>query len=95
MIRATTIKTHEKSLSPDVSWLVPEPAIEYASVALTMMSGKKITPTAALAAVAAAAQVPWPTARSSFESAAANQSRLRIPIPKMTEAIRIRVRSPS
>jgi hypothetical protein len=88
---AMTIKTHERSLSPDVSWLLPEPAIDYASAALSVMSTKKITASAALEAVAAAPQTPWPAARSSFESAAANQSRWRTHIPKMTAAIRIRV----
>jgi hypothetical protein len=52
-----TTKAHARSLSPDVTAVLPEPAIEYASAAPTVMSRKKTAPSAALAAVAAA---PWP-----------------------------------
>ena len=82
-------------MSPDVIWVLPEPAIEYASAAFSVMSRKKTAPRAALEAVAAVAHPPLPASRSSVESAAANHIRFRMLIPRMTAAIRIRVRSPS
>ncbi len=33
---ATTIRTHDRSLSPEVSCVLPEPAIEYASARLSV-----------------------------------------------------------
>src|SRR5207244_11110150 len=68
---AITIKTHERSLSPDVIWVLPEPAIEYASAAFSVMSRKKTAPRAALEAVAAVAHPPLPASRSSVDRAAA------------------------
>ncbi len=56
---------------------------------------KKTAPRAALAAVAAVAQVPWPASRSTVESAAANHIRNRTAKPRMMVAIKIRVRLPS
>jgi hypothetical protein len=81
-------------LSPDVIVSLPDPAIEYASAALKVMSTKKTAASAALEAVAAAPQPPWPTSRSVLAIAAANQSRNRTAPPKTTLAIRIRPRSP-
>jgi hypothetical protein len=92
---ATIMQTHERSFSPDVSVLFPEPAIEYARPAPTMMIRNRTAPSAALAAVAAEPQPPWPASRSALAIAAANQSRLRTARPKRTVAIRTRVRSPS
>lgn len=46
---AITLTTHKKSLRADVTWLLPEPAIEYASAAFIEMNMKKMTPTASLA----------------------------------------------
>lgn len=50
----TTMHTHTRSFSPDVSVSFPEPAIEYARAAPTAMSAQSIPPSAALEAVAAA-----------------------------------------
>jgi hypothetical protein len=49
-----TTQAHARSLSPDVIVSLPEPAIECASAAPTVMSTKKTAPSAALEAVAAA-----------------------------------------
>jgi hypothetical protein len=58
------------------------------------MIRNNMAPSAALEAVAAAPQPPWPASRSALESAAPNQSNSRKAKEKMTAAIRIRVRSP-
>src|SRR5438477_1932587 len=48
-----TTQAHVKSFSPEMSVAFPDPAIEYASAAPTVMSTKNSPPTAALEAVAA------------------------------------------
>jgi hypothetical protein len=68
--------------------------MEYASAAFTAMKAKKTALTAAPAATAANPQPPTPASRNTLASAAANHMRLRIARPRMTTAIRIRVRSP-
>ncbi len=82
-------------MSPDVTPMLPDPAIENASAAHTVMRANNMAPSAALEAVTAAPQPLLPASRRSVESAAANQSRFRKPMQKMTVAMRIRVRSPS
>ena len=57
---ATIVKIHERSLSPDVIWLLPEPAIEYASARFSVKSTNKTAPRAALEAVAAAPPTALP-----------------------------------
>jgi hypothetical protein len=54
-----TTQAHARSLSPDVTALLPEPAIKYASAAPTVMSRKKTAASAALEPVAAAPQPPF------------------------------------
>ena len=89
-----TTQAHTKSFRPDVSGPFPEPAIEYARAAPTVMSKRNNPPSVALEAVAAAPQPSCPASAKVVLSAAANHRRLRIDRPKNTAAIRIRVLSP-
>src|ERR1700737_4411048 len=87
-----TPSAHAKSFSPDVRMLFPEPKIEYASEAPTLICRRSIAPNALLEAVAAAPQPSCPASARVTLSAAANHRRLRIDRPKNTAAIRICVR---
>ena len=69
-----TVRTHPRSENPDVTWGEPEPAIENASAARTVMRTNNTAAIAALEAIAAAPQPPLPASRSTLESAAPNQS---------------------
>src|SRR5881296_2355828 len=67
-----TMPAHTRSFSPDVSAPFPAPAIEYARAAHTEMSTRRMLPSAALDAVAAAPQPPCPASRNVLLIAAAN-----------------------
>jgi Protein of unknown function (DUF1697) len=69
-----TARTHPRADNADVTWCEPEPAIENASAARTVMRTNNTAASAALEAVAAAPQPPLPASRSTLESAAPNQS---------------------
>src|SRR5262249_55017857 len=90
----STTKAHATSFNPDVSEVVPEPAIEYESAAHIPANRRSIPPTAVLEAVAAAPQPSCPASARVVLSAAANHSRLRTVMPQETAAIRMRTRSP-
>src|SRR5712691_2633950 len=83
-----TTPAHAKSFSPDASVPFPEPAIEYARAAPTLMSKKNRPPRAALDAVAAAPQPSFPASARVFLSAAANHRRLRTARPEIVAAMR-------
>src|SRR5262245_3020700 len=79
-----TIRAQVRSLSPDVSMLFPEPAIEYASAAPIVTMTNQTPANAVLAAVAAFPQPAFPASRNALAIAAPNHIRLRNAKPKMT-----------
>ena len=81
-----TTQAQAKSFNPEVSAAFPEPAIEYARAAPTVMSTRNSPPSAALEAVAAEPQPSCPASAKVVLSAAANHRRLRTARPENTAA---------